>query len=116
MNASGASSHTNISLVNIISGLREYRMIVMRYTYMFQVRVTLNTLSDIIRLEISRLSDSSSARVDGLNQLNLNSSLYMGGEWFSELGCCFVWVFAMPAIHYYHHSLGTQQEIPCKKE
>ena len=50
---------------------------------MFQVRVTLNTLSDTIRLEASRLSESSSARVDGLNQLILNSSLYMGGEWFS---------------------------------
>ena len=53
---------------------------------MFQVRVTLNTLSDTIRLEVSRLSDSSSARVDGLNQLNINSSLYMGGERFSSLG------------------------------
>ena len=80
MNTSRASTPACISLVNIISGLIEYRMIVMRYTYMFQVRVTLNTLSDTIRLEVSRLSDSSSARVDGLNQLNLNTSLYMGGE------------------------------------
>ena len=83
MNASGASTPTYISLVNIISSLIEYRLIVLSFTCMFQVRVTLNTLSDTIRLEVSRLSDSSSARVDGLNQLNLNSSLYMGGEWFS---------------------------------
>ena len=83
MNTSRASTPTCISLVNIISGLIEYHMIVMRYTYMFQVRVTLNMLSDTIRLELPRLSDSSSARVDGLNQLNLNSSLYLGGEWFS---------------------------------